>query len=183
VQQLTSLLPGSAAEGARCGLRLTRLQRERAFGLLRLAGDVWCAVLELNQWRRRCQDPPLAGYRELCRELTASGPGAFGELDTSGARSVLRRYSDAWFATAGRRRGGDRTARYPRRRGLVPARWYAGTFALDGRRLRIPVARGRPPLTVRLDRDLPYPREQVRSVTLGFAAAHDNPSRTYELVH
>jgi transposase len=155
---------------ARCGLRLTRLQRERVFGLLRSAGDVWCAVLEVNQWRRRRQDPPLAAYQELCRELTAAGPGTFGELDTTGARSVLRRYSDAWFATAKRRKGGDKTARYPRRRrGLVPTRWYAGTFAIDGRRLRIPVARGCPPLTVRLDRDIPYPREQVRSVTLGFA--------------
>jgi hypothetical protein len=27
---------------ARCGLRLTGAQRERVFGLLRSAGDVWC---------------------------------------------------------------------------------------------------------------------------------------------
>ena len=84
---------------------------------------------------------------------------------------MLRRYSDAWFATAKRRKAGDATARYPRRkRGLVPVRWYAGTFTLDGRQLRIPVAKGCPPLTVRLDRDIPYPADQVRSVTLGFAA-------------
>ena len=82
---------------ARCGLRATRGQRRRLFGLLRSAGDVWCCVLELNAWRRRRQDPALAGYRELCRELAASGPGTFGELDSTGARSVLRRYSDAWF--------------------------------------------------------------------------------------
>jgi hypothetical protein len=31
---------------ARCGLRVTRAQRNRLFGLLRSAGDVWCAVLE-----------------------------------------------------------------------------------------------------------------------------------------
>ncbi len=86
-----------------------------------------------------------AGYRELCRELASAGPGTFGELDTTGARSVLRRYSDAWFAAAKRRAAGDKTARFPRRRrGLVPVRWYAGTFTLDGRRLRLPVARGRP---------------------------------------
>jgi hypothetical protein len=91
---------------ARCGLRVTRAQRGRLFGLLRSAGDVWCAVLELNSWRRRRQDVPLAGYRELCRELAVSGPGTFGELDSVGARSVLRRYSDAWFATAARRRAG-----------------------------------------------------------------------------
>jgi putative transposase len=79
---------------------------------------------------------------------------------------VLRRYSDAWFAAAKRRRSGD-AARFPRRRrALMPLRWYHGTFTLEGRRLRIPVARGRPPLWVRLDRELPYPPEQVRSVTL-----------------
>jgi putative transposase len=156
---------------ARCGLRVTRLQRERMFGLLRSAGDVWCCLLELNAWRRRRQDMPLAGYPELCRELSASGPGTFGELDTAGARSVLRRYSDAWFAAAKRRRSGDVSARYPRRRrGLVPVRWYHGTFRLDGRVLAIPVARGCPPLTVRLDRDIPYPAGQVRSVTLGYDA-------------
>src|SRR5271165_3168877 len=156
---------------ARCGLRLTRAQRERVFGLLRSAGDVWCAVLELNSWRRRRQDAPLASYQELCRELAASGPGTFGELDSTGARSVLRRYSDAWSAAAKRRKAGDRAARFPRRRrGLVPVRWYAGTFGLDGRVLRVPVAKGCPPLRVRLDRDVPYPAGQVRSVTLGVAA-------------
>jgi IS605 OrfB family transposase len=141
------------------------------FGLLRSAGDVWCCILELSSWRRRRQDVPLAAYQELCRELAAAGPGTFGELDSAGARSVLRRYSDAWFATAKRRQAGDTSARYPRRkRGLVPVRWHAGTFTLAGRILRLPVARGCPPLTVRLDRDVPYPAGQVRSVTLGFDA-------------
>ena len=81
---------------------------------------------------------------------------------------MLRRYSDAWFAAAKRRNEGDQTARFPRRRrrALVPLRWYHGTFTLEGRRLLIPVARRQPPLWVRLDRDLPYPPEQVRSVTL-----------------
>ena len=65
---------------ARCGLRVTPRQRERVFGLLRSAGDVWCCVLELNGWRRRRQDAPLAGYQELCRELAVSGPGTFGEI-------------------------------------------------------------------------------------------------------
>jgi putative transposase len=103
--------------------------------------------------------------------LAASGPGTFGELDSAGARSVLRRYSDAWFAAAKRRSAGDRTARFPRRRRrLAPVRWYAGTFTLEGRRLRIPVAKGRPPLRVRLDRVLPYPAGRVRSVTLLYDA-------------
>jgi hypothetical protein len=117
------------------------------------------------------QDRPLVSYRELCRELAASGPGTFGELDSVGARSVLRRYSDAWFAAAQRRKKGDQRARFPRRRrALMPLRWYHGTFTLTGRVLRIPVARGRPPLWVRLDRHLPYPPEQVRSVTLLYDA-------------
>jgi IS605 OrfB family transposase len=156
---------------ARCGLRVTRGQRNRLFGLLRSAGDVWSAVLELNRWRRRRHDAPLASYQELCRELAASGPGTFGELDTVGARSVLRRYSDAWFAAAKRRKAGDTSTRYPRRkRSLMPVRWYAGTFSLSGRVLRLPVSRGRAPLIVRLDRDVPYPPGQIRSVTLGFDA-------------
>jgi transposase len=80
---------------------------------------------------------------------------------------VLRRYSDAWFTTARARKEGGSTARYPRRkRHLTPVRYYHGTFTLDGRRLRLPVARGCPPLQVRLDRDVPYPVGQVRSVTL-----------------
>jgi IS605 OrfB family transposase len=156
---------------ARAGLRVTRGQRRRVTGLLVSAGDVLACVLELGAWRRARQDRPLASYQELCRLLAASGPGTFGELDTAGARSVLRRYCDAWFATAKRRRDGDLTARYPRRRRrMVALRWYHGTFRLDGRVLQIPVARGCPPLRVRLDRDLPYPAEQVRSVTLLFDA-------------
>jgi putative transposase len=156
---------------ARAGLRVTWGQRGRLLGLLASGGDVWACVLELNAWRRARQGRPLASYQELCRELATAGPGTFGELDTEGARSVLRRYSDAWFAAAKRRRDGDQRARFPRRRrALMPLRWYHGTFTLEGRRLRIPVARGRPPLVVRLDRDLPYPPGQVRSVTLVFDA-------------
>src|SRR6478735_9947907 len=106
---------------ARAGLRVTRAQRRRLLGLLVSAGDVWACVLELNAWRQARQDRPLVGYQELCRELAASGPGCFGELDTTGARSVLRRYSDAWFAAAKRRRGGDKWPRFPRRRrALMP---------------------------------------------------------------
>jgi IS605 OrfB family transposase len=165
------LSPKVVCRTARAGLRVTGGQRRRLVGLLVSAGDVWACVLELNRWRRARQDRPLASYQELCRELAASGPGTFGELDTEGARSVLRRYSDAWFATAKRRKEGDQRARFPRRRrALMPIRWYHGTFTLEGRRLRIPVARGRPALWVRLDRHLPYPQEQVRSVTLIYDA-------------
>jgi IS605 OrfB family transposase len=156
---------------ARTGLRLTRGQRRRLIGLLVSAGDVWACVLELNAWRRARGDIPLASYQALYRELAAAGPGCFGELDCAGARSVLGRYSDAWFAAAARRRDGDGSARFPRRRRrMVPVRWYHGTFVLEGRRLRIPVARGCAPLRVRLDRDLPYPPGQIRSVTLLYDA-------------
>jgi transposase len=165
------LSPKVVHRTARAGLRVTRGQRRRLLALLVSGGDVWACVLELNAWRRARQDQPLVSYQGLCRELAASGPGCFGELDTTGARSVLRRYSDAWFAAAQRRRGGDGAARFPRRRrALIPLRWYHGTFTLTGRMLRIPVARGRPPLWVRLDRDLPYPPGQVRSVTLLYDA-------------
>ena len=147
---------------------MTAGQRWRCFGLLRSAGDVWACVLEVNTWRRRRQDAPLAGYQELCRELAASGPGTFGDLDSVGARSVLRRFSDAWFAAAKRRKAGDATVRFPRRRrALVPVRWYHGTFTIAGRRVRIPTGKGSLPLWVRLARDLPYPVEQIRSITLG----------------
>jgi putative transposase len=121
----------------------------------------------MSRWRRHRGLRPLVSYQELCRELSAAGPGTFAELDSRGARSVIRRYSDAWFATAKRRKEGDASARYPRRkRRLMPVRYYHGTFTLQGRRLRIPVARACLPLWVRLDRDLPYPAGQVRSVTL-----------------
>jgi hypothetical protein len=69
---------------------------------------------------------------------------------------VLRRYSDSWFSAARRRKHGDTAVRFPRRkRAVVPVRWYYGTFKLDGRVLTVPVAKGCPPLRVRLDRDVP----------------------------
>jgi transposase len=68
--------------------------------------------------------------------------------------------------TAKRKRRGER-ARYPRRRrALVPLRYYAGTFRLDGRRVRLSVSRHAPELWLRLARAVPYRPEQVRSVTL-----------------
>jgi putative transposase len=58
-------------------------------------------------------------YQALCRELTGAD---LGELSAAAARSVLRRYSDGWFATNRRRKQGEK-ARYPRRkRALMPGR-------------------------------------------------------------
>jgi putative transposase len=167
---------------ARIGLRLTRAQAQRCFGLLRSAGDVWACVLEINAWRRRRGDAPAAGYQELCRLLAHSGPGTFGELDSTGARSVLRRYSDAWFAAAARRKQGALEVRFPRRRrGLMPIRWYHGTFTLTGRQLRLPTARGTAPLQVRLDRTVPYPPNTIRAVTLLFTDGRLTVDVTAEL--
>jgi IS605 OrfB family transposase len=71
------------------------------------------------------------------------------------------------MSTAKRRNAGDKSTRYPRRkRALSPSRYYAGTFCLEGRRLKIPVARGAAPLVVRLTREVPYPASAIRSVTL-----------------
>ncbi len=159
--------PRVVYRSARVGLRLTGRQRERCYRLLRAAGDVWACVLELNAWHRQRRDQPVASYQALCRELAAAGAGTFAELDSVGARSVLRRYSDAWFSAAARRAAGDLAVRYPRRRrALMAVRWYHGTFAVVGRRLRLPTARGCPPLWLRLDRAVPYPAEQIRAVSL-----------------
>jgi IS605 OrfB family transposase len=146
-------------------LRLTRRQARRCYGLLRSAGDVWAWLLDSNRQRHQQGEPAISSYQALCRELTRTGP--FGELSTVGARSVLRRYSDAWFQATNRRKAGQQEAGFPRRkRALVPVRFYQGTFLLEGSRVRLPVARGQPELWVRLARPLPYPEADVRAVTL-----------------
>jgi putative transposase len=91
---------------------------------------------------------------------------SFGELDMVAARSVIRRYSTEWFEAAKKRKAGM-VAGFPRcKKALLPARWYHGTFCIKGDRLRIPVRRGAPPLVVRLGREVPYPPESLRSLTL-----------------
>lgn len=156
---------------ARCDLRVSPAKRERCFALLAAGGDVWACVLELNAIRRQRGAWPIASYQALCRELSLAGPGCFGELSSVAARSVLRRYSDAFFSAAKARRAGDASVHYPRRRRhLMSLGFYAGTFSLEGRRLTLPVARGAPPLVVSLKRAVPYEMSQVRSVTLGQCA-------------
>ena len=151
---------------ARIELRTTPGQRARCFGLLRAGGDLWACVLLANEIRRR-GGPLLVTYQDLCAELSSAGPGCFGDLSSVGARSILRRYSDAWMTTSRLRKKAGSTARFlRRRRGLVPSRYYHGTFSLEDRRLTLPVARGCPPLHLRLTRPSPYEEASVRSVTL-----------------
>src|SRR6266545_1561260 len=144
-------------------LRGTRWQARRCYGLLRSAGDVWAWLLDTNRQRHQQGDRPVTGYQALCRQLTQTG--RFGELSVTGARSVLQRYSDAWFQAANRRKAGQQDAGFPRRkRALVPVRFYSGTFLLDGHRVRLPVARGQPALWVRLAAPGPtHPSRSARS--------------------
>jgi len=152
---------------SRIALRTTSAQRRRCFGLLRSGGDVWATVLDFNEIRRRNGATLVVTYQGLCRELAVAGAGCFGELSSVGARSILRRYADAWMSAAKRRGAGDTRARYPRRKkALVPSRYYAGTFSLNGRHLTLPTARGAAPLLLRLTRDVPYEPSTVRAVTL-----------------
>jgi hypothetical protein len=125
---------------ATVGLRSTRAQANRCYGLLRSAGDVWAWLLDTNRQRQRRGETAISNYQG---------------------------YADAWFQAANRRKAGQKDAGFPRRkRALVPVRCYQGTFKIDGQRVRLPVASGQPALWVRLARALPYPPEQIRAVIL-----------------
>lgn len=124
---------------------------------------MWAALIEVNRARFARGAQPIANYQEWCREVAGV---RVGELSVAAMRSVVRRYSDAFFETARRKKRGE-CARYPRRkRALFPLRWYQGTFALVGRRVRLATAQGAAELWVRLSRDVCYPPEALRSVTL-----------------
>jgi IS605 OrfB family transposase len=155
---------------ARIRLRVTRSQADRCYGLMRSAGDVWAWLLDRNRHSPSQKGPLVVTYIALCRELTQIG--GFGELSVVGARSVVHRYSDAWFEAAKRRRNGQHAGFPRRKRALVPVRFYNGTFLLKGQRVRLPVAKGRPELWVRLTRPIPYPVEAVRAITLIHDAGH-----------
>ena len=170
IQNMCSTMPATLSaplvvhRTATIRLRLTRRQAHRCYRLLRSAGDVWAWLVDSNRLRLQRGDRPVTNYQELCRELARTT--RFGELSTVGARSVLRRYSDAWHQAA-RRRNLQQPAGFPRRKhSLVPVRCYHGTFLIRGRRVRLPVAKGTPELWVRLARPIPYSVEQVRAVTL-----------------
>src|SRR6267143_1766713 len=148
---------------ARIAIRATKPQRRRLYGLLRSAGDVRALVLDCNRQLREWKLPPVVSYQGLCREIAGM---SFRELDTVGARSVLRHYSTEGFEAAKRRKAGQHAGFPRRKRALLAVRWYHGTFRIEADRLRIPVRREAPPLVVRLARAVPYPAESIRSLTL-----------------
>lgn len=148
---------------ARIGLRVTPAQRRRCFRLLGSGGDVWAALIDVNQARFRRQAKPIFGHLNWYREVAGV---TVDELSAAAMRSVVRRYSDACLAVARLKRSGQR-ARYPRRkRALVPLRWNSGTFCVKNQRVRVSVAKGAPECWLRLARPIPYPTESLRSVTL-----------------
>src|SRR5207302_9062530 len=101
---------------ARIAIRATKAQRRRCFGLLRSAGDVRAPVLDCNRQLREWRLPPVLTYQALCREIAGMG---FGELDSVGARSVIRRYSTEWFEAAKRRKAGEHAGFPPPQEGLA----------------------------------------------------------------
>lgn len=158
-------MPAMVHRTARIALRLTRRQRARCFEQLYAGGDVWAWVVGANRERRLRDEPPVADYLQLCQELTARR-APFRELSMVGARSVLKRYSTSWSEAARRQQRGER-AEFPRRkRSLMPIRFHHGVFQLQDRKVRLPAARGTPELLLRLAREVPYPVEAVRAVTL-----------------
>src|SRR5260370_19771998 len=132
----------SLHRSARIAVRATRAQRRRLYGLLRSAGDVRALVLDCNRRLREWKLPTVVSYQALCREIAGM---SFGELDSVGARSVIRRYSTEWFEAAKRRKA-SQPGGFPRqKRALLAVRWYHGPFPLDRHRLRLPAPRGAPP--------------------------------------
>ncbi len=153
---------------ARCGLRVTRGQRRRLLGLLRSAGDVWSCVLELNAWRRASRTGrwPPTGSRAGNWPPPGRGPSASWIPRVPGrccAATATRGSRPLSAARAGICRRGSRGGEggWCRCAGTrARSRWTPGA-APPGRE-------GLPAAGVRLDRDVPYPAGQVRSVTLLF---------------
>jgi hypothetical protein len=70
-------------------VRVSAGRRARLFALLVAAGDVWAWVLDCNMELRRFGLRPVVNYQRLCAELSDTGVAAFGELGTTGCRSVV----------------------------------------------------------------------------------------------
>src|ERR1700730_16501194 len=148
---------------ARLPGRTTPAQRRRCYGLLRSAGDVWVWVIDCNRQLREQHRPELANCSALCRALTGT---SWGELSRQCAEAVLKNYSTAFFEATKRKKQGVQAGFPRRKRGLVPVRFRFGCFSFHGSRVRLGVAKGAPELWVRLSREVPYPTESIRSLTL-----------------
>jgi transposase len=118
---------------ARIALRTTPAQRQRCYGLLRSAGDVWAWVIDYNRQLRECRCPQVANFSALCRELRST---SFGELSRHCAEAVLKNYSIAFFEATKRKKLGVRAGFPRRKRALVPVRFRKGCFAVDNGTLR-----------------------------------------------
>jgi len=57
-------------------LRVTPAQRLRCFGLLGSGGDVWAALIDVNQARFRAHTKPIFGYQNWCREIAGVTVGS-----------------------------------------------------------------------------------------------------------
>src|SRR5260370_3287129 len=125
---------GQVHRPARIALRTTPAEGRCCYGLLRSAGDVWAWVIDCNRALREWHCPQVANFPALCRELTGT---SFGELSRTCAEDVLKRYSTAFFEAARRHNAGVRAGFPRRKRGLVPARFRKGSFAIDGARVRL----------------------------------------------
>src|SRR2546423_12677486 len=101
---------------ARVALRTTPAQRQRCYGLLRSAGDVWAWVIDRNRQLAEWHCPQVANFSALCRELTGT---SFGELSRRGAEDVLKRYSVSFFEAARRKKKGVRAGFPPSPAGTV----------------------------------------------------------------
>src|SRR3984893_8555942 len=148
---------------ARLPGRTTPAQRRRCYGLLRSAGDVWAWVIDCNRQLREQHRPVVANFSALCRALTGT---SWGELSRQCAEAILKNSSTAFFEATKRKKQGVQAGFPRRKRGLVPVRFRFGCFSFHGSRVRLGVAKGAPELWVRPGREVPYPAESIRSLTL-----------------
>ena len=61
-------------------------------------------LIAVNEVRFRRRARPIANYQEWCREIAGV---RVGELSVAAMRSVVRRYSDAFFVSVARKHSGE----------------------------------------------------------------------------
>lgn len=160
-------MPKTVHRSARVGIRATPAQRRRLLGLMVSAGDVWAWVIDCNRALLSWRCPPVVNFFALCRELTGV---VFGELARICAEDVLKQYSAAWIEAAKRRTAGEQAGFPRRKRRLFPVRFRLGSFVCDDRRIKLATSKASLPLVVRLARQVPFPSNTIRSVSLIYDA-------------